>query len=164
VRTLLLSLVLLASCKDTQRAKVAPHVTAFPSLPAGPAPAVDPGDRPAFPQGPPVVVVWRGGGEPPKTELAVRVWSDGTVRYTCGRRAMISTDRVAAMVAAFTAAGWNPSTAKEPSAADPACISTSVQLSIDGKNERRNSACGTVPYEIQDAVDFVQSVVGPSPC
>jgi hypothetical protein len=163
VRTLLLTVLVLAGCKDKQPTKVEPHVSAFPTLP-GAAPVVDPADKPAFPQEPPVVVVWRGGGESPKTELGVRVWRDGTVRYTCGRRATVATDRVAAMLAAFTAAGWNPAAAKEPVAADPACTTTSVQLQLDGKTERRNSGCGTVPYEIQDAVDFVQSVVGPGPC
>jgi hypothetical protein len=154
-----------ASCKKSGKAKPAePHVSAFTPLPAGAAPVVDPAERPAFPHEPPVIVVWRGGGEPPKTELGLRVWKDGSVRYTCGRGAKLPAGRVGAMVAAFTAAGWNPAAAKEPVAADPVCTSTSVQLTLDGATERRNSSCGSVPYEIQDAVDFVQSVVGPPPC
>jgi hypothetical protein len=163
VRMLLATALLLTSCKDKQPPKAAPHVSSFSPLPAGAAPVADPAAAPAFPQEPPLVVLWRGGGEPPKTELAVRVWKDGSVRYTCGRRAMLAPDRVVAMVAALTSAGWNPAAAKEPAAADPGCTSTSVQLSIDGATERRNSGCGPVPYEIQDAVDFVQSVVGPGP-
>lgn len=164
---LLATALLLTSCKDKQSAKAVPHVSAFAPLPAGPSPVLDaPGTKSEFPHEPPVVVIWRGGGEPPKTELGVRVWKNGRVRYTCGEGATLPPDRVAAMVAAFTQAGWNPATApKDRAAPDSACVSTSVQLSSDGAAiERRDSGCGLVPYEIQDAVDFVQSVVGPAPC
>lgn len=164
---MLLAILLTASCKKSGKAKpVEPHVSAFTPLPAGPSPVVDAADtQPEFPREPPVVVVWRGGGQPPRTELAVRVWKNGRVRYTCGRGASIPPDRVAAIIASFTAAGWNPATAKAAEVAlDPACVSTSVQLSSEaGQNDRRDSGCGPVPYEIQDAVDFVRSVVG-APC
>jgi hypothetical protein len=164
VRMLLATALLLTSCKDKQRPEAVPHVSPFAALPAAAAPIADPAEPAVFPREAPVIVVWRGGGEPPKTELGVRVWKDGSVRYTCGRRATLPPDRVAAMVAAFTTAGWSPAAAAEPVAADPACIMTSVQLTVDGATERRNSGCGPVPYAIQDAVDFVQSVVGPGPC
>jgi hypothetical protein len=163
VRMLLATALLLTSCKGKQPEAV-PHVSPFSPLPAGAAPVVDTAERAVFPREAPMIVVWRGGGEPPKTEFGVRVWKDGSVRYTCGRRATLPPDRVAAMVAAFTKAGWSPAAAKDPVTADPACTTTSVQLTIDGATERRNSGCGPAPYEIQDAVDFVQSVVGPGPC
>jgi len=114
VRLLLATAFLLTSCKDKQPSKAVPHVSAFAPLPAGSAPVADPADgAPAFPPGPPSVVVWRGGGEPPKTELAIRVWSNGRVRYTCGKGATIAPERVTAMVVAFEKAGWNPAPAKE---------------------------------------------------
>lgn len=177
---MLLAILLTASCKKSGKAKpVEPHVSAFAPLPAGPAPVLDDAaTQPVFPREPPVVVIWRGGGDPPRTELGIRVWKNGRVRYTCGRGAMVAPERVAAMVDAFTRAGWNPATAKAAQVApDPACISTSVQLSVaTGPNDqpndqqhaqridRRDSGCGPVPHEIQDAVEFVQSVVGPAPC
>lgn len=162
---LLATALLLTSCKDKQSPKVVPHVSAFAPLPAAAAPVADPPESPpAFPPGPPAIVVWRGGGEPPKTELSIRVWNDGRVRYTCGKGATLPPERVTAMVAAFEKAGWNPATAREHPPPDSQCVSTSVQLGIGLAAERRDSGCGPVPYELQDAVDFVQSVVGPPPC
>jgi hypothetical protein len=165
-KQVLLAVLLTASCKRSGKAKpVEPHVSAFAPLPAAGSPVADPPESPpAFPPGPPTIVVWRGGGEPPKTELSIRVWNDGRVRYTCGKGATLPPERVTEMVAAFEKAGWNPATAKENPPPDSQCVSTSVQLGIGLAAERRDSGCGPVPYEVQDAVDFVQSVVGPAPC
>lgn len=165
---LLIAMLAPAACKKAERAKPAePHVSPFKPLAAAAAPVLDGADeKPAFPQEAPAIVIWRGsGGDVPKTELSLRIWTDGTVRYTCGRTGKLAPDRVAAMVEAFTQAGWKPSNATERSIGPGLeCSSTSVQLVKNSYYERRDSGCGRVRDDIQDAVDFVLAALGPRPC
>jgi hypothetical protein len=120
-----------------------------------------------LPQEPPAIVLWQGGGEPPRTILGVRVWQDGTVRFRCNLRGKLPPERVTAMVDTFDRAGWLPAAGTPPvvpSPADPACITTSVQITRDGRSVRRDRSCGMTSDAIEDALAFIQTVVGPDPC
>ncbi len=165
VRTLLLVMIAIG-CKGAERKAVPPRVSTLPPLAAAPTATLAPAGAPAeFPKEQPAIVVWQGGGEPPQTILGIRVWPDGTVRFRCNRRGSLSRERVAAMLDTFERAGWLPATAAAPPApTDSTCITTSVQVARDTRSTRRNSACGTIPDDIGDAVAFVQAVVGPDPC
>jgi hypothetical protein len=163
----LVAMLAIPACKKSERAKPAgPHVSPFKVLAATPAVLDAPGDKPAFPQEPPVIVIWRGsGGDTPSTELSLRIWKSGRVRYTCGRGGMLPPEHVAAIADGFAQAGWKPTAAEAPrSDPQPACTTTSVQLVRDGLVERRDSGCDRVRADIQDAVEFVLAALGPQPC
>jgi hypothetical protein len=167
VRTLLV-LMLAIGCKGSERKAVPPRVSTLPPLAAAPTATIDPPNTPAeFPKEPPAIVLWQGGGEPPRTILSIRVWPDGTVRFPCNRRGMLPRERVTAMVDTFDRAGWLPPAGTPlaaPSNTDTACITTSVQLERDGRTVRRNSSCGMPSDAVDDALGFIQAVVGPDPC
>ena len=167
VRTLLV-LMLAIGCKGSERKAVEPRVSTLPPLPTAPTATIDPPNTPPeFPKEAPAIVLWQGGGEPPRTILSVRVWPDGTVRFPCNRRGMLPRARVTAMVDTFDRAGWLPPAGTPPPAAntaDPACITTSVQVERDGRITRRNSSCGMPSDAVDDALGFIQAVVGPDPC
>ena len=165
VRTLLVVLIVLG-CKGSERKPPPPRVSTLPALPAAPTATIDPPDAKAgFPREQPAIVLWQGGGEPPRTILGVRVWADGTVRFRCNRRGTLPAARVTAMLETFDRAGWLPAAGSAaPPEADTTCITTSVQVARDGKVTRRNSACGETTNDIADAVAFVQTVVGRDPC
>jgi hypothetical protein len=160
-----IALVSSGACKKSERA-AEPHVSPFKPLLVGPVATVDaPEDRSTFPQEAPLIVIWRGsGGDTPSTELSIRIWASGRVRYTCGRGGTLMPERVAEIAAGFAQAGWKPTAAEAPRTEPQPCVTTTVQLSRDGKVERRDSGCGRVRDDIQDAVDFVQASIGPQPC
>lgn len=164
----LIAMLATAACKKSERAKPAePHASPFTPLAAAAPPALDGADeKPAFPQEAPVVVIWRGsGGDTPSTELSLRIWKGGRVRYTCGRGGTLPPERVAAISDGFVQAGWKPAAPDAPRAdPQPPCKTTSVQLMRDGMVERRDSGCDRVRDDIQDAVDFVLAALGPRPC
>jgi len=167
VRALIAILLLTAGCKKSENAAppAAPHVSKFEPLPAGPAASVDPSqDVPAFPTEAPVIVAWRGGGETPRTELSLRIWADGTVRFTCGKRGALPPERVSAMLDTFDKLGWTSGAPVPPVESDPACIISSVQILRGGTSYRRNSACGATISDEADAAEFVRSVVAIDPC
>lgn len=167
MRALIAILLLTAGCRKSENAgpPPAPHVSKFEPLPAGPLATVDPSrDTRTFPQEPPVIVVWRGGGETPRTELSLRIWADGTVRFTCGMRGALPRERVLAMLDTFAKLGWTSGSPVPPAEPDPACITSSVQVVRDGTAYRRNSACGATIGDEADAIAFVRSVVGVDPC
>lgn len=166
VRTLLL-LVIAVGCKGSEHKAASPHVSSLPPLPAGATAAVDPLGTPAvFPKEAPAIVLWQGGGDPPRTILGARVWADGTIRFRCNRRGTLPRDRVVAMLDTFERAGWLPAAGTPPALTepDPGCITTSVQVTRDTRSVRRNSSCGEASDAISDAVAFIQAVVGPDPC
>lgn len=165
MRTLLI-LMLAIGCKSSERKAVPPpRVSTLPPLPAAPTATIDPAAEPELPKDQPAIVVWQGGGEPPQTNLGIRVWLDGTVRFRCNRRGSLPRERVVAMLDRFDRAGWLPATpAPPPAATESTCITTSIQVTRDGRSTRRNSACSSIPDDIGDAVGFVQAVVGPDPC
>src|SRR5688572_6723230 len=117
--TVLMMSLVLASCKADKReaARESPP-PAVPvqvekrllALPAAPTAAIDPIDATdagvrrdsMFPAEPPAIVVWRGtSADTPTTELSLRIWTDGSVRFKCGRRGVLPRERVAALVDAF---------------------------------------------------------------
>lgn len=162
-----ISLLVTAGCKSSEKAgpPPAPHVSKFAPLPAGPAATLDPSpEQAAFPAGPPVIVAWRGGGEKPRTEISLRIWADGTVRFTCGKRGALPPERVAAMLETFHALGWTAGRPATPVEQDPACIISSVQIVRDGTTYRRNSTCGAAVSDEADAIAFVRATVGADPC
>lgn len=165
---LLIAMLAPAACKKSERAKPAePHVSSFKALaPAAPATLDAPGEKAVFPQEAPVIVVWRGsGGDTPSTELSLRLWKSGRVRYTCGRGGTLPPERIAAIADGFVQAGWKPAAANAPRTdPQPPCKTTSIQLVRDGLVERRDSGCDSVRADIQDAVDFVLAALGPRPC
>ncbi len=165
---LLIALLATSACKKSGRAKpVEPHVSPFKALAPAPAATLDaPGEKSVFPQEAPVVVIWRGtGGDTPATELSLRIWKSGRVRYTCGRGGRLSPERVAEIADGFAQAGWKPAAAEAPRAEpQPACMTTTVQLAREGLVERRDSGCDRVRDDIQDAVDFVLAAIGSQPC
>lgn len=165
MRTLLV-LMIAFGCKSSERKAVPPpRVSTLPPLPAAATATIDPTTATEFPKEQPAIVVWQGGGEPPQTNLGIRVWLDGTVRFRCNRRGSLPRERVAAMLDTLDRAGWLPATpATPPTAPSSTCITTSVQVSRADRSTRRNSACSTIPDDISDAVQFVQAVVGPDPC
>lgn len=167
VRTLLL-LIIAVGCKGTEHKAAAPHVSSLPPLAAGATATIDPQGMPAeFPKEAPAIVLWQGGGDPPRTIVGVRMWADGTIRFRCSRRGTLPRERVVAMLDTFERAGWLPAAGAAPSPLtepDPGCITTSVQVTRDGRSVRRNSSCGESSDAISDAAAFIQAVVGPDPC
>jgi hypothetical protein len=141
-----------------------PPVSKFAPLPPGPTATIDPAQAPEFPTAQPVIALWRGGGEPPRTEVSVRIWQDGTIRFTCGRRGTLPVERVAAIVDAFAKLGWTTAQPTPPTPPDPTCITSSVQISHGGATHRRNSPCGATVSDEAEAIAFVRSVLGPDPC
>ena len=163
----ILLVVSTASCKKSENAgpPPEPHVSKFEPLPAGPAATVDPSQAASpFPTEPPALVAWRGGGETPRTEISLRIWADGTVRFTCGKRGTLPPERVAAMLETFNRLGWTTGAPPPPVEQDPACITSSVQIVRGGQTYRRNSPCSATISDEADAIAFVRSVVGVDPC
>ena len=162
----ILVIALLLACKGDERPPPAPRTSTLPALPAGPAATIDPADKPVFPAERPAIVVWQGGGEPPRTLVSMRIWTDGSVRFGCNRRGTLPPERVAAMLDTFERAGWLPASGSVgPDApADSRCITTSVQIMRGDRSVRRDVSCEARDDSITDALAFVQSVVGPDPC
>jgi hypothetical protein len=167
VRTLL-AIVMVLGCSRSEKKPPPPHVSSLPPLPAAPYAAVDPPTaQPTFPRDAPAIVLWQGGGQPPRTILSVRIWADGTVRYRCNRRGVLPAERVSAMLDTFENASWLPPGSKIEQRAnevEPNCITTSVQLTRGDRATRRDSSCGEPNPSLDDAVTFIQAVVGPDPC
>lgn len=164
----LLAIVLMLGCKSGEKKKLPPRVSSLPPLPGSPYAAVDPPNTPAeFPKGAPAIVLWQGGGEPPRTLMSLRIWTDGTVRYRCNRRGVLPAERVSAMLDTFENANWLPPGSKIEARAnetEPNCITTSVQLTRGDRGTRRDSSCGESNPSIDDAIAFIHAVVGPDPC
>jgi len=166
VRTLL-AILLVLGCKGGEKKKLPPRVSSLPPLPGAPYAAVDPATAPEFPKDAAAIVLWQGGGEPPRTILSVRIWIDGTVRFRCNKRGTIPAERVSAMLDTFENANWLPPGSKIEARAnetEPACITTSVQITRGDRATRRDSSCGESNPSIDDAIAFIHGVVGPDPC
>ncbi len=179
LRVLLVTALAVTGCKgDTRKHGSAPapspRAPIFPALPPAatatlePPAVADGGVRsPAVAAEPPSIVVWRGSNaDTPTTEISLRVWPDGTVRFKCGRRGVLPRERVSALVSAFATAGWNTAATSdaEPGSGPQACVTTTVQVTHGGITHRRKTLCNARSPDIEEAVALVESVVGPDPC
>jgi hypothetical protein len=189
---LLITALTLPSCKgDKRESAPAPQtlpspvssVRPLPALPPAPTAAIEPDQgsgsssgsavppdagarrNSTFPAEAPAIVVFRGSdADIPTTEMSLRIWSDGTVRFKCGRRGSLPRERVTSLVGAFVAAGWNTPQRNDSDTAERSCVTTTVQVTQAGVTHREISGCDGASTAIDGAVQLVQSVVGPDPC